>query len=223
MSLKVSVSLLLTVLAPRWASSLSSFPPLCPVSKGGLVGSGLGFVTSAFGLVSILGFVASALGFTTMAFGLEISTLGLAGGALDDESRRPGRSSFVGTRGGGSFGGAAGATGMTAGGLRGVGGFTISDALDRGESSTNDDGDDAIVARAEADTADIGLNSVAGNGTGDLRPFTYAGYRDIGSVLGDCGRSEKGRCGTGVASSAVGDGCTGDIGALGGVAVISEL
>lgn len=64
----------------------------------------------------------------------------------------------------------------------GVGGFTIIEALDRGESSMNDWGDDAIVARADAERADIGLGSIlgsdVGNGTGgklDDMPSTYAG------------------------------------------------
>jgi hypothetical protein len=43
------------------------------------------------------------------------------------------------------------------GGLCGVGGFTIIEALDRGESSIKETGDEATVARAEVDIADDGL------------------------------------------------------------------
>lgn len=40
------------------------------------------------------------------------------------------------------------------GSVCGVGGFTIIEALDRGESSINDTGEDPMVARAEVDMAD---------------------------------------------------------------------
>lgn len=77
----------------------------------------------------------------------------------------------------GGVGGAdgAGVEGIAVGRLWGVGGFTNIDALDRGESTViKDDGDEAIVARAEAEMAEKGLDSEDGKGTtgAGARPST---------------------------------------------------
>src|SRR5882757_5619952 len=88
--------------------------------------------------------------------------------------------------------GMTGAGFIGTGGLCGVGGFTIIEALDRGESSTKDIGEEAIVARAEVERADDDLWPAMGNGMTDGLeiPFIYVGYKDIGSVVaGDCGNS----------------------------------
>jgi hypothetical protein len=85
------------------------------------------------------------------------------------------------------------------------------DALDRGESSVNDAGEEAMVARADAEIAEIGLCSSMGNEMAGMlgKLSTYMGYKDIGSVAGDFGISagDGRRCGVGMTSagSAIGD------------------
>ena len=80
-------------------------------------------------------------------------------------------SGFISGMGADGFTGVGGADGVgvegiAVGRLWGVGGFTNIDALERGESTVmKDDGDEAMVARAEAEMAEKGLGSEVGKGT----------------------------------------------------------
>lgn len=93
--------------------------------------------------ISAFDLVASIFGFEASAFGGE----GLRDGRSETGAIAR-RDAFVGTTGVGAIGTV---------GLCGVGGFTIIEALDRGESSMKDKGDDATVARAEVEMDDKGL------------------------------------------------------------------
>jgi hypothetical protein len=92
---------------------------------------------------------------STSAFGLVTSSFGFGASTFVGDGFRNGRSEAIGMAG---RGGLVGTTGVGAIGtvtLCGVGGFTMSEALDRGESSTKVD--DATVARAEVEMDEEGL------------------------------------------------------------------
>jgi len=94
---------------------------------------------------------------SSSAFGFAASILALGASAFDGEGLRDERSTLGWIVGADTLVGMIGIGIIGTVGLCGVGGFTIIEALDRGESSIKDKGEDAIVARAEVEITDEGL------------------------------------------------------------------
>jgi hypothetical protein len=93
----------------------------------------------------------------TSNFGFATSTLGFGASTFDGEGLRDPRSKTVWMAGADALVGMTAVGTIGTGGLWGVGGFTIIEALDKGESSMKDTGEEAMVARAELEMADEGL------------------------------------------------------------------
>jgi len=94
---------------------------------------------------------------SSSAFGFAASILALGASAFDGEGLRDERSTLGWIVGADTLVGMIGIGIIGTVGLCGVGGFTIIEALDRGESSIKDKGEDAMVARAEVEITDEGL------------------------------------------------------------------